>query len=408
MERQSKEKIVLVAYDLNPILGSECRMAYLWLKIISKYYFVYVITDAIHKEDILKERYETVEFNFIETSKKIRKFLGKVGAFNISNAMFINKVKKELKKIQLSDFKLLHCITPAGVFSYNDLYRFGVPILIGPLGGALPTPRGFRQIFYGDFIKIILRDFFYERIRQKKAWQEYFLKSVKIITGTEFLKSILPKEAQNRCIVFFDTLVDTDFYVPLSITKNEPVKKILFAGRLEMVKGAILLVEAARICIQRGINNFNVEIAGDGVLRNDIIRMAKKYGIENHICLLGKLSQAELLKRYQGSDIFCLPTLREPGGTAILEAMACQLPVVTSDYGGPAFSITEECGIKIKPTSYQNYIEELSNALTYLIQDEKARLKMGENARRRAEAEFSTKAYEQKICAIYKEVIENA
>ena len=90
----------------------------------------------------------------------------------------------------------------------------------------------------------------------------------------------------------------------------------------------------------------------------------------------------------------------------MLEAMSCELPVITSDYGGPAYIVSEDCGIKINLKNYQNYIENLSDALIYLIRNDDIRLKMGSNARKRVESEFSVRALESKVFSIYQEIIE--
>ena len=79
-------------------------------------------------------------------------------------------------------------------------------------------------------------------------------------------------------------------------------------------------------------------------MRGRLGELISDHGLEDCVSLLGHVARRELLNEYQQSDIFCLPTLREPGGTAILEAMACCLPVVTSDYGGPHYCVTDECG----------------------------------------------------------------
>jgi glycosyltransferase involved in cell wall biosynthesis len=113
-----------------------------------------------------------------------------------------------------------------------------------------------------------------------------------------------------------------------------------------------------------------------------------------------------MLKLYQNSDIFCLPTLREPGGTAILEAMACALPIITSNYGGPKYSVTEDCGTKIEVKDCEQYIRDLADALIKLINDSSLRLKMGLCARQRVEQEFSLIALEKKLIDLYKDFLE--
>ena len=398
------KKIILVAYDLNPKLGSECGRANLWLKIISKYYFVEVFTDAIHKDDILCENYHNTNFNFIHWNTYLRRFLGKIGAHNISNIFFINNLKKEMKNLKLDEFSLLHCITPSGIHSYNDLYKFGIPILIGPIGGGLPTPKGFEKIFHDEYLKNSIRDIFYKYIVRIKSWKNYFLNAHTILLSTSSMNHMLPKIPKDKCFFIFNALVDTNYYIPVEKSANKLVK-ILFVGSLKSTKGILLLIEAANLCVKKSINNFVIEIAGDGPLKNKINYLIKKYNLENFVKLLGWLSKNELLKKYQQSDIFCLPTLREPGGNSLLEAMSCGLPVITSNYGGPAYSVTDECGIKINLVSYDDYINVLSDSILYLMKNKEVRLQMGKKARKKVEQDFSFYVLENKILNTYKYII---
>jgi glycosyltransferase involved in cell wall biosynthesis len=129
------------------------------------------------------------------------------------------------------------------------------------------------------------------------------------------------------------------------------------------------------------------------------------YDLGGHIHLAGKVSLGEVKRRLQESDIFCLPTIREPGGGAILEAMATGLPVITSDYGGPKFSVNEKCGIKIAVKSYDQYVHDLAQAIILLATDERLRMQMGARARQRVLEEFSVEAFQRKLFAVYDEVL---
>jgi len=106
--------------------------------------------------------------------------------------------------------------------------------------------------------------------------------------------------------------------------------------------------------------------------------------LEGSVSLLGQIARRELFTKYQESDIFCLPTLREAGGGAILEAMACGLPIVTSDYGGPRCSVTDDCSIRIEMVDSREYVADLSPALERSARNEDLRRSMGQRARQRA------------------------
>ena len=169
-----------------------------------------------------------------------------------------------------------------------------------------------------------------------------------------------------------------------------------------------MLIEAIRILKEKKMSVYSklkILILGDGPLRRVVDRLIKKHGLDSSVQLIGKVSREKVINTLKESDIYCLPTIREPGGGSILEAMAAGLPIITSDYGGPKYSVTEDCGIKIKVSNYEQYVQDLVSAIIKLSSDEALRKKMGENARRRVEQEFSLDALEKKIIALYDEVL---
>lgn len=403
-------KVIITALDLNPKLGSESGTAAVILKIISKYYEVELFVDKAHMTDIMEEEYPNVNFHYVEVNRVFRRISGVLGIYNIVNVVFISKVKRDLRKMNLKNISLIHCLTPSGIHSFNDLFVCNKKLLVGPVGGGLPTPRGFECVFKDQYFKNLMREIFYGLIMFHDGWKKYFLNAYMIIVGTEFVKKQLPNEVREKCVTIFDCVVDVSYYVPL---EKEPKKKqnnvdILFAANLRSSKGITLLVKAVALCIERGLRGFALKVAGDGPLMDILVQMIKTLNLENHIILLGNLRKHELLLAYQYSDVFCLPTLREPGGTSILEAMACGLPIITSNYGGPADSVSSECGIKIDLVNSDDYVVKLADAIVLLVKNGDMRVAMGMNARERAVKEFSQEAFESKILKIYQKlVVEN-
>lgn len=400
------DKIILIAFSLHPKYGSEAGYANRWLEIMSDYYQVDVFTDSESRAALSNKNYKNVQFHFIEDINKWKKFGVRTGLVHIATGIFFKKVKKELQKVDIREFSLIHCITPAGIHSYNDLYKLGLPVVVGPLGGGLPTPRGFEQAFRHQRIKTFLRDLFYwYHINWNTRFRNYLANSERIILGMSTPQGILPEMTKGKCALIPDALVDTSYFVPATRNKTNGSVRILFAGRLISNKGPFLLLDAIKLCIDRGINNFEVEIAGHGMLREQIELQIKEQGMHAHVKLLGGLSKDALLSKYQSSDIFCLPTLREPGGIAILEAMACGLPIITSNYGGPSISVTDECGIKIQLKDYISYVNDLADALILLIKNPAIRCAMGSEGRKRVENEFSVKSIRTKILNLYDDII---
>ena len=65
-------------------------------------------------------------------------------------------------------------------------------------------------------------------------------------------------------------------------------------------------------------------------------RFVVEHGLQDCVSIRGQLPQAELAEEMRRSQAFVFPSLRGFGGGVILEAMACALPSLIVDYGGPA------------------------------------------------------------------------
>ncbi len=114
----------------------------------------------------------------------------------------------------------------------------------------------------------------------------------------------------------------------------ENKKVILTVCRLDPRKNLSTLIESANIIVnQKHVTDIVFLIIGDGVERallNDLIR---KYNLEDYVKLVGSISNTgDLLPKYYNlADLFVLPTLHEGFGWVYLEAMACGLPILTTN-----------------------------------------------------------------------------
>ena len=90
------------------------------------------------------------------------------------------------------------------------------------------------------------------------------------------------------------------------------------------------------------LNNKNIKylIAGKGPLKNYLKEEIKKLGLENQVKLLGYRNDIYELDKV--SDIFVFPSKREGLSVALMEALACGLPVVCSNIRGNRDFISEE------------------------------------------------------------------
>jgi glycosyltransferase involved in cell wall biosynthesis len=105
----------------------------------------------------------------------------------------------------------------------------------------------------------------------------------------------------------------------------------------------------------------------------------------------------------QRADVFVLASLSEGISNAVLEAMACGLPIVTTDCGGMREAITDGVEGFVVPVRDS---ESMANALEKLIADKVLRAEMGCRARERILGGFTLERQVEQFLAMYEELVE--
>lgn len=174
---------------------------------------------------------------------------------------------------------------------------------------------------------------------------------------------------------------------------------IATVGRLAAVKGQDTLIRAIAECFRHGEKVFLL-ILGEGELRSDLETLSAELGIAESVRFLGWRS--DVASVIDACDIFCLPSLNEGMGKAIVEAMAMGKPVIASDVGGiPDLVIPGENGILIPPGNSN----ALAKAILPLRDHPEMRVQMGEHGREVALG-YGVESMIHKIDSLYAGLLE--
>jgi len=134
---------------------------------------------------------------------------------------------------------------------------------------------------------------------------------------------------------------------------------------------------------------------------NSLKRLAKDLGIEDDVIFVGFIPEEELPLFYSAAEVFVFPSFHESFGMPILEAMACDCPVVTSN----VFSMPEVAGktaILVDPYNP----EKIANAIYKAVNDKKLRRKLAKWGIERAK-KFTWERCAREHLKVYKRVIRN-
>ena len=211
-------------------------------------------------------------------------------------------------------------------------------------------------------------------------WKRHLLERLtnKIITVSDksFRKPIFPKKVK---IVGHG--IDIDYFMPDKEDKEINDKfKIISIGRISPTKDYETLIEAIGILIKgKNIRNLEVKIIGGPVLKkeqkyfDDLKNIIKYKDLEKYIRLLGPVSYNQILSYYQNSDLFINMSHTGSVDKAVLEAMACEKLVLTSN---EAFQyILKDDKLMFEQSNQQDLAQKIINLMKLLKEDKRKIIK---------------------------------
>lgn len=177
--------------------------------------------------------------------------------------------------------------------------------------------------------------------------------------------------------------------------------KIVCVGSLLKSKGHIFLIQAIEILIKEYQYPIEAYFIGNGKMKDVLYNEVSKRNLISNIHFLG--FRTNPYKYVRNSDIFVLPSLWEGFGNVIIEAMACNTPVIsTSCESGPKEIITNTVnGLLVEPHN----IEALVNAIKSIIENEELRYRIVMNGAKRAQdfnVKIIVKEYENHVISLLK------
>lgn len=228
-----------------------------------------------------------------------------------------------------------------------------------------------------------------------------------VVTCTEYNRKYLVDQVGLRlngklhCIYHGLDLSQFKFKWPRDSQTGAPI--IVSVARLEKKKGLDDLVCAAAILRRRG-HRFQVEIIGDGPLRQALETRVMQLGLNDRVRLLGALPHEGVCSAYQRASIFALPCIVAADGdrdgvpNVLPEAMASGVPVVATPISGiPELIETELHGLLVPPNSP----EMLADALDRLLTQPELCDRLARAARAKVEARFSKDVNSARLLALF-------
>ena len=252
--------------------------------------------------------------------------------------------------------------------------------------------------------------FFCGKIRRKNKWSMFA--SVSNPVYVEYVKPVdthSPSSAQmvqisyrknRRRHRFTEVIPHFSPVEPVpEVTRKQKFRKLFSAGRLVSKNGFDVLLKAVAGLRNNGFD-VELQIAGDGPLEAVLRELTGQLGIADVVAFLGRRDDVPSLMGQ--SDVFVLPSVVEPFGIVLLEAVAKGIPIVATRTTGP-LSIFDANSAQLVEI---NDVESLSDGIANVVRDPATACDRAERALEFYRREYSAEVVVPKILALYERLIE--
>ena len=263
-----------------------------------------------------------------------------------------------------------------------------------------------RTVFgFGYSLTVHGPDEFYDAGRQmlaEKIRAADFICCISSFARSQLMK-LSPYEHWSKFVVS-PLGVDPETFAPRPTRAAPEVFEILCVGRLTPAKGQHILIDAVEMLTQQG-RRVRLRLVGSGPDEASLREHAARSIARECIVFEGAINQDRIRDFYAAADAFCLPSFAEGLPVVLMEAMAMEIPCVTTHITGiPELIRDGEDGLLVPPSD----ADALVTALARLMDDAELRQRMGKSARARVVEHFDLRRSVERLAAIFVERVKTA
>lgn len=372
-------KVLVSAYACEPNCGSEPAIGWNVIRGLASRHEVTVMTRCNNREAVLgcgEDWVRVVDWVFVDPPRWLT--FWKKGRSGVRLFYLIWQVTAFFRGRDLleeGDFEVIHHLTFASIFPASPLAFLGKPFVSGPLGGALEAPPLLAATLPWRGRWALWRQKWGRRLG---AWFSFagpvYRRSSVCLGATRESVSRLQALGASRVELEVQSGLDPEVLADLASRRKwvgaagGPLH-ILVASRMVFWKGVDLAIEAVARARSLGLE-VRLELSESGPEENLLRDLVRKRGLADVTTFLGRLSgHDEFLTKLAASDVVMHPAFSESFGQICLEALACGVPVICLEWGGPGVIVDQETGYLVEPGTREQVVERLSEALLKCADD---------------------------------------
>ena len=248
--------------------------------------------------------------------------------------------------------------------------------------------------------------------KQGKAWQWFVRNVICLCHGVIVLSSEwkgLQEVVPNCQMYYLPNAINLLSYVDVGREKIEskgekPFLHILYLGHIGKEKGSFDLISAAKTVLRQ---DYGVvfDLAGQEQVIGDMKQLSTEVvdaGLDQFIHIHPAVTGTEKIKLFRSADIFVYPSYHEGMPMAVIEAMACGLPIIATQVGGLPDLVCPGVNGLLVPAGQP---DQLANAIHQLVVNPQLRYSMQTSSFRRAQENFDIEKLVSRLLDIYRALL---
>ncbi len=358
--------VLLSAYACLPDSGSEPGSGWNWaVHLADRGLNVHVLTVVEERERLERYRAEypnpRIQFSYVSVPKRLKHCSGMHYALWQWAAV---KVARRLMKKER--FDVVHHVTYGSIHVPSQLWRLGLPVVFGPVGGGQTTPVSMLGEFGTSERSERMRSLL-TRVLPYSPWHRSWMQRMRVVLATN-------RDTQNlvRAMGREDVDLQPDPALPESFLADEPRTfereltsanaplRLLWVGRMLPRKALPMTLDV----LAKVRHDVTLTIAGEGIEESTLRQMIEDRGLTGRVKWAGhRLPWDEVRAAYLEHDAMLFLSLRDSCAAQLLESMALGLPVITLDLHGATDLVPDDAGYKVPVTTPAGVVRDVAAAV---------------------------------------------
>jgi len=377
-QSRPKLRILILSYEFPPLGGGAGNATAELVKALEGWpdWEVRVVTSSI--DHFRQEAYtQNSRVYFLPISKRKDRIHYQSNMellrYNFSCHYFLRKFLREER------FDICHAVmtVPSGLNAW--LYRAQIPYIVSLQGSDVPGYSDRYSVLYRFITPVIHR-----------IWKD----SLGVVSNSAALRTLALSSAPLQKVDVITNGIDNTKFMPPDPSERRERNRIVCVGRLIERKGVRELLEAFKKVAAK-IENVQLDLVGGGILEKSLKQRAREMGIRDKVAFHGSVPRDKVHQHLKRSSLFVLPSHNEGMSNALLEGMACGLPIVVTDTGGTS-ELLRENGLLVP----KNDPCKLAEAMLEILSDDNKLRSMGETSRQISKT-YSWRSMAEQYIALY-------